>query len=327
MGEPHNAFSTLLLGMRFRGADHVPARTPTSETDGPRHTATVQLDQVPTIKSARFLGPLVSVVFFPIARSRPSCMRLSSSLGAAVLVILLGACQSPESSPSGAAVIDSARVVHGSGILERAVVTFNFRGSSYRIRQDGGEFHYRRAYTDSAGRSVTEGITNSGVYRVVEGDTASLSPSEQDAVETTVNSVTYFTLLPEPLGDAAVQPNYSGRDTIDGVPYQRVRVTFRQEGGGKDWEDVFMYWFRTDTHTMDYVAYAYGQGPDEEAGTRFRSAYNVRRRGDVRVADYYNYTADTLAADQMAQYPKLLEKGALRRVSEIEIDSVQIRPL
>lgn len=242
-------------------------------------------------------------------------------------MLLSGACHSPESSPSAAAVIDSARAAHGSSVLKQAVVTFTFRGDTYHLRQDGGQFHYRRAYTDSLGRSVMDGITNDGLYRVVEGDTLSLSPSEREAVETTVNSVAYFTLLPEPLGDSAVQPTYRGRDTIDGVPYHRVQVTFRQEGGGTDWQDVFTYWFHTNTYEMDYFAYAFGQGPNEEPGTRFREAYNVRRRKGVRVADYHNYTADTLTADQMDQYPGLLETDALERVSEIEIDSVRVRPL
>ena len=253
-------------------------------------------------------------------------MRTLLALCATVL-LLAGGCQSPEPTPSAAAVIDSARAAHGAPVLDEAVVTFDFRGDDYRVRQDGGPFHYRRSYADSLGRPVTEGLTNEGIYRVVNGDTVSLSSSERDAVETTVNSVTYFALLPGPLGDSAVQPTYSGRDTIDGVPYHRVKVTFRQEGGGKDWEDVFMYWFRTDTYAMDYLAYAFGQGPDEEPGTRFREAYNVRRANGVRMADYRNYTVDTLSADQMEEYPDLWARDAVRLVSEIKLDSVQVRIL
>ncbi len=254
-------------------------------------------------------------------------MRSLFRLLALSLLLAWGGCQSPEAPPDAAAVIDSARAAHGAPVLDRATVSFNFRGDDYQIRQEGGRFHYRRTYTDSLDRSVTEGLTNDGVYRVVEGDTASLSDEDRAGIETTVNSVSYFTLLPEPLDEPAVQPSYSGRDTIDGVPYHRVKVTFRQEGGGKDWQDVFMYWFRTDTYAMDFLAYAFGLGPSEEPGTRFREAYNVRRRSGVRVADYHNYTADTLSADQMAQYSDLLEKDALKRVSDIEIDSVQVRPL
>ena len=252
-------------------------------------------------------------------------MRTLLALCATVL-LLAGGCQSPEPTPSAAAVIDSARAAHGAPVLDEAVVTFDFRGDDYRVRQNGEQFHYRRSYADSLGRPVTEGLTNEGIYRVVDGDTVSLSSSERDAVETTVNSVTYFALLPEPLGDSAVQPTYSGRDTIDGVPYHRVKVTFRQEGGGSDWEDVFMYWFRTDSYAMDYLAYAFGQGPDEEPGTRFRDAYNVRRVNGVRMADYRNYTVDTLSADQMEEYPDLWARDAARLVSEIALDSVQVRP-
>ena len=253
-------------------------------------------------------------------------MRTFLALCATVL-LLAGGCQSPDPTPSAAAVIDSARAAQGAPVLDEAVVTFDFRGDDFRVRQDGGPFHYRRSYADSLGRPVTEGLTNDGIYRVVEGDTVSLSSSERDAVETTVNSVTYFALLPEPLGDSAVQPTYSGRDTIDGVPYHRVKGTFRQEGGGRDWEDVFMYWFRTDTYAMDYLAYAFGQGPDEEPGTRLREAYNVRRVNGVRMADYRNYTVDTLSADQMEEYSDLWARDAARLVSRIELDSVQVRPL
>ena len=257
-------------------------------------------------------------------------MRRFSSLTAAALLFLpflLGACRAPESSPSAAAVIDSARGAQGASVLQRATVRYRFRGEAYRLQHDRGAFHYRRAYTDSLGRPVAEGLTNAGPYRVVEGDTVTLSPSEQSAVETTVNSVAYFSLLPEPLSDAAVQPVYSGRDTIDGGPYHRVRVTFQQEGGGADWQDVFLYWFRADTYALDYLAYAYGQGPDEEGGTRFRKAYNVRRVGGVRMVDYYNYTVDTLSAEQMTRYPDLLAQDAVRLVSRIELDSLRVRPL
>lgn len=257
---------------------------------------------------------------------------MRSLVAALVAVCLLtSACQTSSQSPeppSAQAVVDSAVAAHGGPVLNRAVVSFNFRGDQYQIRQDAGRFHYRRAYTDSLGQTVTEGLTNDGVYRVVEGDTVSLSTEEKGAVETTVNSVTYFALLPSPLRDDAVQPHYSGRDTLDGVPYHRIRVTFRQKDGGQDWQDVFIYWFRTDTYEMDYLSYAFGLAPgDTDTGTRFREAYNVRRSNGVRVADYLNYTSDTLATDRMHLYPDLWTKDALDLVSRVEIDSVEVRPL
>jgi len=266
------------------------------------------------------------MTFIPSHASSSTRLFFLALLAAAGVFVTSG-CESSERPLSATTVIDSARAAQGAALLDRAVMRFRFRGDAYRLRHDQGRFHYRRDYTDSLGRSVTEGLTNAGLYRTVEGDTVSLSSSDQSAVETAVNSVAYFSLLPEPLDDPAVQPTYGGRDTIDGVSYHRVRVTFRQDGGGKDWEDVFVYWFRTDTYAMDYFAYAYGQGADEEAGTRFREAYNARRVGGVRVADYRNYTVDSLRADQMAQYPDLWGQGAARLVSRVELDSVRVRPL
>jgi hypothetical protein len=246
--------------------------------------------------------------------------------------LLLVGCQpgdpSEPSPPTAAAVIDSAVAAHGGAVLDRAEVSFVFRGDHYHVRQDEGRFHFRRVYTDSVGRTVTDGLTNDGPYRVVAGDTASLSDAERNALTTTVNSVTYFALLPHPLRDPAVQPQYSGRDTIEGTPYHRIRVTFQQNGGGRDWEDIFLYWFRTDTYAMDYLAYAFGLGPgDTDTGTRFRVAYDVRRVNGVRFADYENYTLESLPPGAMQRYPSLWMADSLERVSRIETDSVQVTPL
>jgi len=78
---------------------------------------------------------------------------------------------------------------------------------------------------------------------------------------------------------------------------------------------------------MDYLSYAFGLAPGEETGTRFREAFNVRRVEDVRFADYHNYTDTTLAPDEMPRYPALLENESLELVSDVRIDSVQVRPL
>ncbi len=249
-----------------------------------------------------------------------------------VVFFVLGSCessvdQSPNETPSARAIVDSAIAAHGGSVLDRAVMTFDFRGDHFHLRQKEGLFHYRRTATDSLGRSIEEGLTNDSLYRRVDGEPVSLSEDERASLDTRVNSVAYFALLPSPLDDPAVQLHYSGRDTIDGSPYHRIRVTFQQDDGGRDWQDVFMYWFHTDSYDMDFLAYAFGLGPEEDPGTRFREAYNVRRIHGVRVADYYNYTSDTLAPDRLEQYPDLWAEDALDLVSRIELDSVEVRPL
>ena len=247
------------------------------------------------------------------------------------LLFALGGCGSPDapadSSPSAEAVIDSAIAAHGGEVLDHAVVRFDFRGDDYQVRQDGGAFRFQRTYTDSLGQTVREVMSNDSLYRTVDGAPVSLSDDERQSLRTTVNSVTYFALLPHPLDDSAVQATYDGRDTVRSTPYHRIRVTFQQEGGGQDWEDIFYYWFHTDTYAMDYLSYAFGLSEGEERGTRFREAYNVRQINGVRFADYHNYTDTTLTPEEMASYPNRLENGTLELVSEIQLDSLGVEPL
>lgn len=255
-------------------------------------------------------------------------MRTLAVAGVSAILLLAGCTPPNRKSPSARAVVDSAIATHGGPLLTRAVVSFHFRDTRYRLRHANGRFHYQRRYTDSLHRSIQEGITNDGPYRTVDGDSVSLSPKKQNDVRTAVNSVAYFALLPYKLHDPAVQTDYDGRDTLAGHSYHRVRVTFQEKGGGPDWEDTFLYWFRTDTYAMNYLAYAFGLGNDEtDSGTRFREAYNVRRVSGVRFADYRNYAVDTLSPNRMHHYPNLWTRDDVNLVSHITLDSIRVRPL
>jgi hypothetical protein len=248
-------------------------------------------------------------------------------------LIGLGACSEPstESEPDAAAradsIVQAAIAQHGGDVLDHAVVRFDFRGIDFRVERNGGQYHYQRTYTDSLGRTVREILSNDSLYRAVDGERVSLTEDEQSTVRVDVNSVTYFALLPYFLRDAAVQTAYSGTDTIDGTPYHRIRVTFQQQGGGQDWQDVFMYWFAQDDLGMDYLAYAYGFGPDEAYGTRFREAYDIRTIEGVRFADYMNYTTPGDSLRDLTRYPDYFAGDSLELVSRIETDSVRVQPL
>lgn len=251
-----------------------------------------------------------------------------------IALIGLSACSEPpaESEPDTAAsradsIVQAAIAQHGGDVLDHAVVRFDFRGIDFRVERDGGQYRYQRTYTDSLDRTVREVLSNDSLYRTVDSERVSLTDDERTGVLEDVNSVPYFALLPYNLQDDAVQPEYSGVDTLDGTPYHRIRVTFQQTGGGQDWQDVFMYWFAQDDLSMDYLAYAYGFGPDEAYGTRFRSAYDVRRVEGVRFADYMNYTTPGDSLRDLTRYPDYLAGDSLELVSRIETDSVRVQPL
>lgn len=250
-------------------------------------------------------------------------------LVAGLLVVGGGGCTAPPPDPATnmEAYLDTVIAAHGGDRLDQAVVTFTFRGDAFTLRRNNGQFRYERATTDSLGRSVIEGLTNADVYRVVEGDTLTLSPDERSAVATAVNSVAYFALLPYPLQDPPVQATYAGPDTVSGAAYHRVAVSF-DEGGGQDYEDVFLYWFAQDDYAMDYLAYAFGVGgPSEDQGTRFREAFNVRTVNGVRWADYRNYRDSTLGPDALAAYPHAWADSAAERVSTVALRNISVQPL
>jgi len=253
-------------------------------------------------------------------------------LGIALLttLVLTVGCQRQENTPAlstAEKIVERAIVQHGGNVLDRAVIAFDFRDAHFRIRRDSGRFRYVRTYTDSLDRSVREVLSNDSLYRVVDGARADLTEDDRSGLRTAVNSVVYFALVPYFLQDPAVQLEYGGLDTIQGTPYNRIRATFQQAGGGPDWEDVFVYWFNQRSASMDYLAYAYGRGPDEDYGTRFREAYNVRVVRGVPFADYRNYTTPGDSLRNLARYPVIMARDSLELVSRIELDSIRVQPL
>lgn len=236
-------------------------------------------------------------------------------------LLLLAACAEGEPDPQE--IIDRARAVHGSEVLDQAVVEFDFRGKHFTVRQEDGVFSYARTYTDSTGARVREVLDNEGLSRTMDGERVSLSDEQVRSLETAVNSVVYFALLPHALNDPAVQKRYAGDARLNGEPYHKVEVTFRREGGGRDYEDRFMYWIHKEDYTIDYLAYHFHTG---EGGTRFREAVNPRTIEGVRFADYLNFTSDTLGT-AIERYGEVMEAGGLRKVSEVVLENVQVRPL
>jgi hypothetical protein len=249
--------------------------------------------------------------------------RVIRPLGYVLLILLAAGCQRTEDAERrGRAFIEHARAVHGSPVLDHATVTFDFRSDRYVVERDGGLFRYTRHYTDGDGQAVQDVLSNDGATRTIGGHQIDLTERERAALETTVNSVVYFALLPYNLGDAAVRPRYLGADTVQGRPYDLVEVTFRQEGGGRDWDDRFLYWFDPQTGEMPYLAYRFG---GDEGGTRFRAATNVRTVEGVRFADYLNYVADP-DTGRLEAYPRLMEAGLLQLVSEVTLQDVRVEP-
>lgn len=246
-----------------------------------------------------------------------------------LLVLALTACEPAEPPPEAPpvspaqAVVDQAFGAHGSAVLENAVVEFDFREFHYTITRDGGAYRYERTFTDTTGAAIHDVLDNNGITRTIDGESVTLTQEDTDRIATPLNSVPYFALLPYNLNDPAVQKNYMGEVMMAGEPYDKIEVTFQQKGGGRDFEDRFIYWFHRDHHTMDYLAYDFHV---DDGGTRFREADNVRTVGGVRFADYHNFTSDSLQApgDPIEQYDTLMEETDLELLSDIVLENVTV---
>ncbi len=215
-------------------------------------------------------------------------------------------------------VLESALQAQGLAPSDSFDISFSFRNRAYRAHKQGGVFDYYRIFQDEDGSQVTDHLFNEGFERLVNGEKAVLLPAKAHAYSESVNSVIYFALLPYFLQDKAVQLNYLGEVSIKEQPYHKVRVTFAQEGGGSDHDDIFVYWFHRETGNMDYLAYSYKR---DGGGVRFREAVNVRRVNGVRFANYINYKHEN-PNFPVEQTDEAFVQGKLERLSEIVLEKV-----
>ena len=140
-----------------------------------------------------------------------------------------------------------------------------------------------------------------------------------------INAVHYFSILPYGLNDKAVNKTYLGDVDIKGKPYYKIEVTFDKEGGGEDYDDVFVYWINKDTHEADYLAYSYNEGP-KDIGMRFREAYNRREVNGLSFTDYNNYKpTDSLAT--VYDLDSLFVANKLQLLSKIKLKHITVNLL
>ncbi len=255
-----------------------------------------------------------------IRRAKPHMANLPATI--LVAAILYGCSEPPLDDRRQAEEIIAAAIAHqGGNLLDRAKIEFDFRGRQYRILRDDGVFQYERLFEDSTG-SVRDVVNNDEVFREIDGVRVELDSIKHRSVYVDVNSIVYFALLPYQLADQAVQPRHLGMSRIDSVDYHEIEVTFRQEGGGLDYEDRFVYWISSEPSVIGYLAYYYYT---DGGGSRFRKAYNRRRVSGIAFADYLNYSApvDSLYTD-IHQFDSFYQSDSLTLVSEINLDDIRV---
>ncbi len=228
------------------------------------------------------------------------------SLTFLVIPALLIASSCGSSQPSGEEIMERAFARHGGEYLKNLEVDFKFRDHKYKATLIDGEFT-RQERLGLDGNSTSE---KSYLTTTMGSGPLGLP---------TVNSVIHFALLPYNINDSMAHKELMCTSKIKGETYYKVEVAFHSNGGGEDFEDVYIYWVHKENFTIDYLAYGfYING----GGVRFREAYNQREVNGVRFQDYINYTIDT---DFPAHELDLaFINGDLREISRIDLEDIEV---
>ncbi|MEM7297333.1 MAG: DUF6503 family protein [Bacteroidota bacterium] len=236
-----------------------------------------------------------------------------------LLILLIAACSTPP--PTGEEIVNQAISASATDKLRKANASFSFRGINYQYSFDNGNYEYSRVLSDNAGNVINDILKNDGLVIYINQEETQITEERRAAYTRSVNSVIYFAFLPNWLHDPAVNKQYEGEVKIKGTPYHKVRVTFNQDGGGEDFDDVFYYWFSTNDLSMDYLAYSYSR---DGGGMRFREAYNTRKINGVVIQDYKNLKPKKKGSVLINEMDKAFEEGRLEELSLIELENVEI---
>jgi hypothetical protein len=233
-----------------------------------------------------------------------------------LVTAVLWACKSDEQAQE---IIDKSIVAHWGGPQDQVEMDFDFRDIHYHLVKSSSAFEYSREFRDTLGIKIKDVLTNDGFQRFRDDMPVEVSNDRTTAYSNSINSVMYFMVLPLVLNDSAVKKSYIGEVTVKGKPYYLVEITFRKKGGGKDYDDIYLYWFNAETFLMDYLAYEFHV---DGGGKRFREAINRREVNGVIIQDYRNYKADHV--EDLLVLDGLFEEGKLELLSEIKNTAVNI---
>lgn len=236
----------------------------------------------------------------------------------AFLWIIFISCGDGDKKNTAQSAIDRAIADAGGELYEQSNITFRFRDAIYTLeRTKGRNVMTRTRETDSGElRDVWDGRSFSRYFR---NEKMSVSDSMANVYSNSINSVLYFAQLPYGLNDPAVNKEWIGEKILGEKTYYKVKVTFDQEGGGDDFEDVYIYWIDAETFKPQYLAYEFHVNG---GGLRFREAYNERYVKGIRFVDYRNYRP-TGEAD-LIKLDSLFERRKLELFSDIRLENIEV---
>lgn len=237
-----------------------------------------------------------------------------------VLLLLFNSCKEEKKQLSAQEIIDKTIENAGGKKYDNAIINFTFRDTKYSSKRQSGQFELTRILTDSLG-TLKDVLDNNGFQRSKNEIKVDLPDSMATKYANSINSVHYFVQLPYGLNSDAVVKELAGEAKIKNEKYYKIKVTFKQDGGGTDHDDIYMYWINQVNFTVDYFAYKFYTG---KGGIRFREAYNPRMIGGLRFVDYRNYNIDPWEDVDLKTLDELFKEGKLDLLSDIKTEDISV---
>ncbi|TXD51748.1 MULTISPECIES: DUF6503 family protein [unclassified Polaribacter] len=235
-----------------------------------------------------------------------------------VLLFLIFSCKPQETTLTAQQIIDKTIVLSGADKIKNSEVSFKFRNREYAALRENGKFQLMRSFD-----SIQDILDNTGFKRLILGQTINVADSMAFKYRNSINSVHYFSVLPFGLNDKAVRKKLLPSSTIKEKEYYKVEITFSENGGGEDFEDVFIYWIGKENFLVDYLAYSYHING---GGKRFRVLKEQCSRNGIRFVDYQNFKPLD-AKIKLSNLDSAFENKQLKKISEIILEDIQVKIL
>jgi len=236
-----------------------------------------------------------------------------------IIIVFISSCKPEIKVLTAQEIIDKSIVASGADKVSTAAIDFDFRNRHYTAVRNKGKFSLIRI-TKNETTETKDILSNGGFERYRNDEFIIVPDSMATRYSGSVNSVHYFAVLPFGLNDAAVKKKLLKEATIKGKTYYKIEVRFSEDGGGEDFDDVFVYWINKQDFKIDYLAYSYHVNG---GGKRFREATNERIINGIRFVDNHNYKAKN-ASTKLENLDKAFENSELEKLSEINLKNVHV---
>jgi hypothetical protein len=235
-----------------------------------------------------------------------------------ITCLIVVSCKLNNSNFDAQKIIDKSIIASGSDKISSSTLKFDFREYNYKAIRNNGMFSLERNfYKDSV--FYRDVLSNRGFQRFMNNNPVTISEINSKNFSESINSVHYFSILPYGLNDKAVKKDFLGIVNIKGENYFKIKVSFTKDGGGIDYDDVFIYWIHQADYLIDYLAYSY---KSNGGGIRFRDIKNSKIVKGVRFLNYNNYKPKRSIKLENIDTEYL--NNQLIKISEIEIENIYL---